>query len=136
MSALTQEEVASLVPLLLDQCVFVLVNLCASIWAFHIPTPCLLPHRTRPARPSYCQPQQLRHPSWLPWLLLLDERVTVVPPRLTTCAVCHRQKCAIMAERPVAVRPLRGHSGESNISSDHYVQTAQGFSTNANHGWG
>ncbi len=48
MSALTQEEVASLVPLLLDQCVFVLVNLCASTWAFHIPTPCLLQHRTRP----------------------------------------------------------------------------------------
>lgn len=57
LSALTQEAVASLVPLPLDQCVFVLVNLYVSIWAFHIPTPCLLQHRPRPeglvtARPS------------------------------------------------------------------------------------
>ena len=88
MSALTQEEVVSLVPLILDQCVFVLVNLCALTWVFHIPTPCLLQHRTRPEGLVTANPSNsVTRPGYFGCYCSLNESRVCTPATACLCCV-------------------------------------------------
>lgn len=133
MSALTQEEVASSVPLLLDQCVFVLVNLCASTWAFHIPTPCLLQHRTRPGGLVTANPSNfVTRPGYFGCYCPLNESrlcttATACLCRVSQTEVCHNGRTT---SRRTAT-PWSQRQVKTSAQT-----TACSFITNANCGWG
>ncbi len=133
MSALTQEEVASSVPLLLDQCVFVLVNLCASTWAFHIPTPCLLQHRTRPGGLVTANPSNfVTRPGYFGCYCSLNESRLCTTATACLCRVSQTEVCH--SGRTTSCRTATPWSQRQVKTSAQ--TTACSFLTNANCGWG
>ena len=123
-------------PLLLDQCVFVLVNLCASTWAFHIPTPCLLQHRTRPEGLVTADPSNFAtRPGYFRCYCSVNESRLCSTATAYLCCMsqtemCHngrttsRRTATPWSPRQVKtqLRPLRADSTS--------------FLTGTNHGWG